>query len=83
MASEDHVNCKGVAKDVPVCFESVKTTMDFLAIQRVSVELLIVISKLERLQTSLGHDGLFAELRIREENVRAALQPETSSSTKK
>lgn len=44
-----HVKCKGVAKDVPVCSDSVTTSMKCIAVEGVTVDLMIDISEMKRL----------------------------------
>lgn len=48
-------------------------TVEFLAVERVPVDLLIGISELERLQTNLDLGGHFGEIKIRGEKIRVAL----------
>lgn len=79
MKSEDLVNYNGVVQDAPVFFENVTTTMEFLAVEKVSVDLLIRVSELERLQKNLDPGGLFPEFKIRGKEVSVALQPVNSS----
>lgn len=74
----DHVNCNGVVKDVTVSFDNLTTTI-IPAARGGPVDLLIEISKLERLQTNLVLGGNFAEIKTIGEEVRVALQPKTGS----
>lgn len=41
VTSEDHVNCKGVLKDVPLRFDNVNIIIEFVAVEGVPVTLLI------------------------------------------
>lgn len=76
--SGDHVNCKVVIQGVPVFVDNLITTMVFLAVEEVPVNLLISINALKRLQTNLDHIGQLAEFETKEEEVRVSLQLITS-----
>lgn len=79
MESRDYMSCKDVVKHVPVRFDNATTIMASSAVEGVPVDLLIGFSELKRLQTNLDIGGQFAEFKIRGEEFRVALQPETST----
>lgn len=75
--NEDHMNSKSAVKNVTLLFDIVTTNTEFLAVERVPVDLMINISSLERLHANLDHFGNFAEFKIRGEEVRVGLQLKT------
>lgn len=77
VANGVHARCRGLVKDVPVLFAERVTKLDFLAVDGVSVDVLIGLTDLERLQTTLDLGGQFVDFNISGKLVRTGLRSET------
>lgn len=77
VASGDRLKWIGVIRSIPVFFDWLTTKMEFLVVDRDTVDILIASTDIERLQATIDSGGQFADFTIDGQSVCVYLQRET------